>query len=186
MLLNSYKSKESYQDGGFTLLEVIAALFITGIFLIMALGFFMDQWRGGRALKNHLEAHYFVMTAGKTVSDVIRTAETVEWVPKPGVLNVLPLPNDANLAPSLDSYFVADLDHNRTADLYWKHLGTSQPVASFITGWECVEVEQGLWEIFLQASVEGQAVIWRSMIRQRVHSTIVRVTPLTQGVLIRD
>lgn len=157
---------------GLTLLEVLFALLITGIFLILAMGFFTDQWRGARSLKNHLEAHYFVMTAGKTVSDVIRTAETVEWAAASGVLKVLPLPNDANLIPSLDTYFVSDLDYDGTKDLYWKHVNISQPVASHITGWKCMEVEPGLWEIFLQASVEGQTVIWRSMIRQRAHSIL--------------
>lgn len=179
MLLNRGISNGRDAECGLTLMEVIFALLITGIFLIMAMRFFTDQWRGARSLKNHLEAHYFVMTAGKTVSDVIRMAQTVEWVPDPGVLKVLPLPDDANLVPSLDFYFVNDLDHDGTRDLYWRHLGASQPVASYVTGWECKEVEPGLWEIFLKASVEGQTVIWRSMIRQRAHSTISHVTSLT-------
>lgn len=179
MLLNSDTGSHRDAESGLTLMEVLFALLITGIFLTMALRFLTDQWRGARSLKNHLEAHYSVMTAGRTVSDVIRRAETVEWVPDPGVLKVLPLPEDANLTPSLDTYFVSDLDHDGTSDLYWRHLGASQPLASYVTGWECVEVEPGLWEIILQASVKEQTVIWRSMIRQRAHSTISQVTPPT-------
>lgn len=182
MLLNRSNANDKHTNAGLTLLEVLFALIITGIFLIMALRFFTDQWRGARSLKNHLEAHYFVMTAGKTVSDVLRTAQTVEWVPDPGVLKVLPLPDDANLVPSLDTYFVGDLDHDQTRDLYWRHLGASQPVASYVTGWECREVEPGLWEIFLQASVEEQTVIWQSMIRQRAHSTISQGSTPSSGV----
>ena len=169
----------SKAESGLTLLEVLFALLITGMFLIMAMGFFTDQWRGARSLKHHLEAHYFVMTAGKTVSDAIRTAETVEWVPESRILKVLPLPNSANLAPSLDTYFVGDLDYNGTKDLYWRHKNVSQPVSSYITGWNCVEVEPGLWEIFMQASMEGQTIIWESIIRQRAYSTLSHVTPLT-------
>ena len=165
-------------DRGRTLLEVLFALLISGILLVTALRFLTDQWRGASALKNHLEAHYAVMTAGKTVEDEIRKAQTVEWVKDPGVLKVLPMPEDANPLPTLDSYFVNDLDHDGTKDLYWKHLGSSEPMASFMTKWECTEVEPGLWNVFLEASADGQTVNWRSVIRQRVHSP---VSPVSTG-----
>lgn len=174
MLSSSYNGQQEV-DGGLTLMEILVALLISGFFLILALRFFTDQWRGASALKNHLEAQYYAMTAGRTISDVIRMAQTVEWTPETGVLKVLPLPDDTNLTPSVDSYFVSDLDHDGTSDLYWKHSGTSQPVASYVTALECKEVEQGLWEIYLQTSVEGQAVIWRSMVRVRVRSIISQV-----------
>jgi len=77
---------EGSSDGGFTLLEVLFALAISGILLMTSMRLMTDQWRGARALKNHLEAHYSVMTTGKTVSDAIRMAKTVEWVQDPGVL----------------------------------------------------------------------------------------------------
>lgn len=168
--------KGSKAEWGLTLMEVLIALLITGIFLAMALRFSTDQRRAVSSLKHHLEAHYFVMTAGRTVSDVIRMAQTVEWIPDSRELRVLPMPDDSNPVPSLDSYFVSDLDHDGTRDLYWKHLNASQPVASYVTGWECVEVEPGLWEIFLQVRVEGQSVFWRSMIHQRAHSMVYHVT----------
>jgi len=170
-------------ERGLTLLEVLFALLISGIFLVTALRFFTDQWRGASTLKNHLEAHYAVMTAGKTVSDAIRMAQTVEWVKDPGVLKVLPMPDDANLVPSLDSYFINDLDFDGTKDLYWEHLGISQPLASFISKWECTEVEPGLWEVYLQASVNGQIVNWRTVIRQRVHSPVSPVSTVQQVML---
>lgn len=174
-------ASDSEAEWGLTLLEVLLALLIAGIFLSLAMSFFTDQWRGARSLKNHLEAHYSVMSAGKTVSDAIRTGQTVEWAPDSGALKVLPLPNNLDLKPSLDSYYVSDLDRDGVTDLYWKHKRIPQPLASYITGWECVEVEPGLWEIFLQANVEGQTVIWRSMIRQRTYPLLSHVTPLTQS-----
>ncbi|SPF43702.1 Prepilin-type N-terminal cleavage/methylation domain protein [Candidatus Desulfosporosinus infrequens] len=155
-----------YSERGFTLLEVVFALLISGIFLITALRFLTDQWRGASALKNHLEAQYAVMTVGETVSDVIRMAKTLEWVDASGVLKVLSMPEDGN--PTLDTYFMADLDLDGTNDLYWKHMGISEPLASFIIMWKCTEVEPGLWEVFLQADVKGQVVTWQSVIRQRV------------------
>lgn len=153
---------------GFTLLEVLFAFLITGIFVVTILHLFTDQWRGTRSLNNHLEAHYAVMTAGYTISTEIRAAQTVNWVQDTKKLNILPLPNDTNPLPTLDSYFINDLDNDGIRDLYWRHSGTSQPIASNITGWECVEVEQGLWNVFLEASVKGQKVSWRCSVRQRL------------------
>jgi len=108
-------------ERGLTLLEVLLALLISGIFLVISLRLLTDQWRGARALKNQLEAHYSVMTAGKTASDAIRMAKTVEWVKDSGVLRVLPMPDPTNLVPTLDTYFMDDLDQNGTKDLYWRH-----------------------------------------------------------------
>jgi len=164
---------------GFTLLEVLFALLISGIILVIALRFLTDQWRGARALKNHLEAHYAVMTAGKTVTDEIRKAQIVEWVKDPGVLEVLPMPIEVPpLEIDFDKYFIDDADHDGTKDLYWKHLGISQPLASYISGWQCTEVEPGLWNVSLEANVNGQIVTWRSVIRQRAHSS---VSPVSTG-----
>lgn len=170
MLLN----RES--ERGLTLLEVLLALLISGIFLVISMSLLTDQWRGTRTLKNHLEAHYSAMTAGKTVSDAIRMAKTVEWVNDSGVLRVLPMPDDANPVPKLDSYYMDDADKDGIIDLYWKHLGTPQPLASYISKWKCTEVEPGLWEVFVQANMKGQIVTWRSVARQRAHSQVSSVS----------
>ncbi len=152
---------------GFTLLEVLLALVISGILLMTSMHLMTDQWKGALALKNYLEAHYSVMTAGKTVSDAIRMAKTVEWVEDYGVLKILPMPDDSNLVPTLDSYLIDDLDRDGTKDLYWKHLNVSQPLASYISRWKCTEVGPGLWDVFLEASLDGQIVKWQTVIRQR-------------------
>lgn len=165
-----------YSERGFTLIEVLFALLISSILLMTAMRLFTDQWRGASTLKNHLEAHYSAMTAGKTVSDSIRMAQTVEWVKETAALKVLPMPDEANLVPTLDYYYIEDLDRDGTKDLYWKHLLISQPLASYISRWECSEVEPGLWNVFLEASVDGQIVTWRNVIRQRVHSPVSPVT----------
>lgn len=164
-----------YAESGYTLLEVLFALFLASILLMTALRLLTDQWRGARTLKNHLEAHYAVMTAGKTVSDAIRMAKTVEWVENTEILKVLPMPDESNPAPKLDYYLVDDLDRDGTKDLYWKHLAISEPIASYITRWDCVEVEPGLWDIFLEASVDGQNVTWRGVVRRRTYSPLSSV-----------
>lgn len=165
-------------EGGLTLLEVLFALVISGILLMTSMRLMTDQWRGARALKNYLEAHYSVMTAGNAVSDAIRKAKTVEWVSDAGVLRVLPMPEYADPVPTLDAYFIADLDGDGTKDLYWRHLGVSQPLASNISQWKCREVEPRLWEVSLQSSVVGQVVSWLTVIRQRAQSL---VTPTSIG-----
>jgi len=169
---------EGSSDGGFTLLEVLFALAISGILLMTSMRLMTDQWRGARALKNHLEAHYSVMTTGKTVSDAIRMAKTVEWVQDPGVLRILPMPDAANLAPTLDSYYMDDSNRDGIIDLYWKHSKVSQPLASYISKWQCTEVEPGLWEVLLEATVEGQNSTWRGVNRRRTYSP---VTPVSLG-----
>lgn len=168
----------NYTECGLTLLEVFVALVISGILLMTSMRLMTDQWRGARALKNHLEAHYSVMAAGKTVSDAIRMAKTVEWVKDSGVLRVLPMPDDANPVPTLDAYFIDDLDRDGTKDLYWRHLGVSQPLASYILMWVCTEVEPGLWEVFLEANVDGQSATWRGVIWRRTYSP---VSPVSTG-----
>ena len=160
-----------YSDCGLTLLEVLLALVISGILLMTSMRLMTDQWRGARALKNQLEVHYSVMTAGKTVSDAIRMAKTVEWVKDFGVLRVLPMPDNANPVPLLDTYFMDDKDKDGIKDLYWGHSNFSpQPLASYISIWECTEVEPGLWEVFVEASLNGQSATWRGVIGQRVMS----------------
>lgn len=165
-------SGELPNERGLTLLEVLFALLISGIFLIAAMRCLTDQWRGAYSLKNHLEGHYAALTVGKTISDVIRMAKTVEWVEGIGVLKVLPLPDDTNLAPTLDSYFIDDLDQDGVKDLYWKHAGVSQPLASYLTSWECMEVEPGLWDIRLEVSLDGQVIMWHGVVRRRTYSPV--------------
>jgi prepilin-type N-terminal cleavage/methylation domain-containing protein len=158
------------REDGFTLLEVLSALLITGIFLLSALSLFEEQWKGARILKGQLEAHYAVMSAGKTISDEIRRAKKVEWVNETCELEVLPMPDEANPIPTQDSYFIADLDRDGTKDFYWRHLGVSQPIASYLTSWESREVEPGLWDVSLKAIANGQKAMWRLVIRQRAYT----------------
>lgn len=164
------------REGGLSLLEVLVALVISTMLIMTSMRLMTDQWRGARALKNRLEAHYSVMTTGKTVSDAIRMAKTVEWVKASGMLKVLPMPDDTNPVPTLDSYFIDDLDRDGIKDLYWKHFNVSQPLASYILSWECSEVEPGLWEVFLEAIVDGQSATWRGVIKRRTYSPVSPVS----------
>lgn len=155
-------------DGGMTLLEVVFALLIASIFLTSALSLLNDQWKSANALRSQLEGHYASLTAGETIAAEIRRAKTVQWLSDRKELVILPLPDEDNPNPTQDSYFIADLDNDGTKDLYWKHLGVSQPIASYLTNWESLEVKPGLWEVSLHISAGGQNALWKMRIRQRV------------------
>lgn len=159
--------KTECREWGLTLIEVLFALLITGIFLTLAMALFVDQWRGARVLKDGLEAHYSVMTAGKTLADAVRMSQQVTWEERGRRLTVLPLPEEAASEPTRDSYFLGDLDGDGQNDLYWRHAEVSQPVASHLLSWECREVEPGLWKIVLQAKVGGQKAAWQTFVRRR-------------------
>lgn len=147
---------------GMTLLEVLFALLISGIFLSTALYFLVGQWRAAKDLKDRLEVQYALVSAGKTVSDAIRTAQGIRWV-EPGILKVSP--PETVFTP--DRYYLDDKDFDGIIDLYCEHLNVPNPVASRITAWECKEVEPGLWQVRLQASQGSQQVEWEGLIRQR-------------------
>lgn len=156
--------RTSLLDEGLTLLEVLVALVISGIFLVTSLNLLTEQWRGSKELKQHLEIQYAVTTAGDKVVDAIRSAQKVEWSP-PGTLKVLPWPDSGNLTE--DYYYIADKDYDGVKDLYCVHLNEPNPIASRITFWECQEVEPGLWKVYLEASISGQKVRWSTLVRQR-------------------
>lgn len=153
-------------ERGFTLLEVLLALLISGIFLSLALRLFLDQWRGARALKERSEIQYALVTAGRTVSDAIRSAQTVQWA-SPGVLHILPWPDGGTF--TTDLYYIDDKDRDEIKDIYWEHLNVANPVASRITGFTCTEVEPGLWQVFLKAVSGQQTATWEGLIRQRTY-----------------
>ncbi|MGC7873511.1 PilW family protein [Desulfosporosinus sp. SYSU MS00001] len=155
---------------GFTLLEVLSGLLIAGIVLISALNLLAGMWKEARTLKGQLEVQYALLTAARTVGDEIRRAKSVQWVKETCELKLIPsIIEEENPSQIVDSYFVADLDGDGIRDLYWKHMGVSQPIASFLTGWESVEVEPGLWEIVLKVTVDKQSVTWKQVVRQRVY-----------------
>ena len=157
------------REAGFTLIEVVCALVIAGIFLTGALSLLHEQWKLAHDLKSRLEAQYSLLTAGKAVSTAIRHAQTIEWNKATRELKVLPLPDAVEGQPTQDTYYISDLDYNGIKDLYWKHKGVSQPLASYVNSWDLVEVEPGLWDLFLQVSCSGQSSSWKLSIRQRLH-----------------
>lgn len=157
---------------GFTLLEVMLALVIFGIILTVALQLTIGEWRGAKSLKGRLEVQYSVLTAGKTVSDAIRSAQSVQWA-APAVLKVLPWPDEGTTEVTTDLYYVDDKDRDGVKDLYCEHRKVPNPVASRITFWQATEVEPGLWEIMIKAGSGEQEAVWRGMIRQRTYSAAV-------------
>jgi len=148
---------------GLTLLEILLALLVAGIFLSLSLHLLIGYWRAAREVKDRLEIQYSLVTAGKTVSDAIRTAQSVQWVEQARVLKIRP----GQTGTSTDLYYIDDKDYDGVKDLYWEHLNVPNPVASSISAWSCKEVEPGLWQVWLQATLGGQQAQWEELIRQR-------------------
>ncbi|WP_434511825.1 type II secretion system protein [Desulfitobacterium sp. AusDCA] len=150
-------------EAGYTLAEVLTALVIIGIILSFALPLYTDQWRIAREVTDRMEAHFAVLNAGRTVSDAIRQAKTVEW-DNSGTLRILPV----NQGIRQDYYYIADKDYDGIKDLYIEHYGVPNPISSRIIAWNCAKGEAGLWTITLRAQVGRQTVNWTGMIRQRI------------------
>jgi len=151
---------------GFTLWEVLLALVLTGIVLSLTLRLISAEWRVSREVKNQLEVQYASLVAGQAVTSAIRSAQTVEWA-APAVLRILPWPESGTF--TTDLYYVADKDRDGIADLYREHLNVPGPLASYITGFSCTEVEPGLWQVFIQAQIGTQQATWQGKVRQRTY-----------------
>lgn len=151
------------RDRGFTLVEVLFALLITGILLGAALKFFYGEWQISQTLKDKMEAHYAVVTAGRWVSDAIREAESVQWTNR-GKWTLAITPSGENYS---DQYYLDDKDYDGVKDLYRYHKGAHNPLVSGIVDWNCTQGVSGLWTITFQGQIGKQKVYWQSRIRAR-------------------
>ena len=154
------------RDRGFTLIEVLLALLITGMILAVALRFFYGQWSTTQVLKDKMEAHYAVVVAGRLLSDAIREAEAVEWAQR-GKWTLTVTPSGESYT---DQYYIDDKDYDGVKDLYRQHLGVPNPVVSGIVDWNCTQGDAGLWTITLYGKVGEQTVLWQSKSRARDRS----------------
>ncbi|AGA69877.1 hypothetical protein Desdi_2453 [Desulfitobacterium dichloroeliminans LMG P-21439] len=153
-----------YSDLGFTLVEVLFSLLLTGILLVVSLQLFLDQWGTSRVCKDKMEAHYAAVTAGRLVSDAIREAESVQWANKNGKWTLTV--NPSREADS-DHYYLEDKNNDGVKDFYRVHKGIDNPVVSGIVDWNCDQGESGLWTISFQGQIRKQNVFWQGKIRVR-------------------
>lgn len=160
--------KKASTNHGFTLLEVLAALLISGVFLGAILGLFTEQWRSQQVMKDKMEAHYAAMVAGRLVSDAIRGAEYVQWTYKGNkwVLEVTPWGESYT-----DEYYIEDKHRRGVKDFYREHKNTPNPFVTGIEDWECVEGEAGLWTISIVGKVGEQEVTYVTKIKARLRDS---------------
>ena len=148
---------------GFSLLETLLALTVSGVLLASTLPLFTGVWRSYYEDKHRLEIRYSLLAAGRMVADAIRSAKTVELL-APGKLKVVYWDNNGQL--TTDYYYVADKDYDGIKDLYREHV-VPNPVASWIVNFACEEKEPGLWQIKLEAVWGGQTQEWQTMVWRR-------------------
>lgn len=150
-------------DRGFTLVEVLFALFITVILLAVASRFFLGEWNTSQVIKDKMEAHYAVTNAGRLVSDAIREAKSVQWENR-GKWTLTVTPSGETYS---DQYYLDDKDYDGVKDLYRYHKGAHNPVVSGIVDWNCSQGETGLWTINFQGQIGKQTVYWQGKMRVR-------------------
>ncbi|RJE48367.1 MULTISPECIES: prepilin-type N-terminal cleavage/methylation domain-containing protein [unclassified Dehalobacter] len=149
-------------DKGFTLLEVLVSLVITGIVAAMVLQLYISQYRMAKELMADADLSFAAVRAGQVVTAAVSTAESVVWTGK--VLRISYLENGKAVT---DSYYLADKDFNGVPDLYREHLGVPNPVASKICEFQCTGVMDGLWQISLTAAQAEKTVYWQRTVRVR-------------------
>ncbi|MCM1566945.1 MAG: prepilin-type N-terminal cleavage/methylation domain-containing protein [Dehalobacter sp. 4CP] len=152
-------------DKGFTLLEVLVSLVITGIVAAMVFQLYISQYRMAKGLMADADLSFAAVRAGQVLTAAISTAESVVWTGK--VLRINYLENGKAMT---DSYYLADKDFNGVPDLYREHLGVPTPVASRIYEFYCTGVKDGLWQISLVAEQAENAVTWQRTVRVRSSS----------------
>lgn len=150
-------------DRGFTLVEVLFALFISALLLTVVLRFFHGEWNTSQVIKDKMEAHYAVTNAGRLVSDAIREAKSVQWANR-GKWTLTVTPSGETYS---DQYYLDDKDYDGVKDLYRYHKGAHNPVVSGIVDWNCSQGESGLWTITFQGKIGQQTVSWQGKISAR-------------------
>ncbi|MEL1135158.1 type II secretion system protein [Desulfitobacterium sp. THU1] len=153
-----------YGELGFTMVEVLFALLITGILMVVSLPLFLDQWGNSQVCKDKMEAHYAAATAGRLISDAIREAESVQWASKNGKWTLSVTPSGEVYS---DHYYLEDKNNDGVKDFYRTHKGADNPVVSGIMDWNCQQGESGLWTISFQGLIREQTVLWQGKIRAR-------------------
>jgi len=137
-------------DCGLTLLEVILALAITGVFLTVTMRLLVEQRSDSAQLKDLLDAQYALTTSQRIVTEAIRSAQVVEW--KDDGLEVREW-----YSTNISRYFVDDRNRDGIYDLYiWYDIsqpGGVNPLVSGVVAWKCTDHGNGLWEIYLEVQV---------------------------------
>ncbi len=145
-----------------TLLEVLLSLVLTGIIMGMVLTQFISHYRLFKSLMTQAELDYSLLRGGQVLTAAVRTGQEVEW--KDEILRVTRIQDEK---PVVDLYYLADKDHNGVLDLYREHLSVPNPVVSGLTDLRCMKIEEGLWEICLEARLGDIKTNWKRSVRQR-------------------
>ncbi len=152
------------RDKGITLLEVLLSLIITVIIVNMVLSLYLDQYRLISEVRQKAELRYAVFKAGQVLTSAITKAEELSWI-NGDTLVTKYLQGEYLIT---DYYYLDDKDADGNLDLYRKHFGVSNPIATGLTEISVLEERKGLWEIRLIASKGSQRSEWVKKVRQRI------------------
>lgn len=151
------------KNSGMTLLEVLLALVIISILVPMVLSLYSDQFRLLRDISDKADMEFSVLRAGQVLTAAIKEGQKILW--QDGILHITHQEETRMIS---DKYYLADKDGDQIYDLYRERLKVPNPIVSGLTELNCIEIEEGLWKIRLQASKRELEVKWERIVRQRL------------------
>ncbi|MDA8441201.1 MAG: type II secretion system protein [Peptococcaceae bacterium] len=149
------------REGGFSLVEVLAAIAIFGLVLNLAAQTML--WHERTAVREYqqLETQQALRVAAMLLEREVRLAKAVA-IDTSGVLTVT-TPNNKQV-----KYYVADKDYNGIKDLYAETNGIPSPVASYIDTAQFIALRQNVWQINLKATDGEVSDAWKLIVQTRV------------------
>jgi hypothetical protein len=158
-----FKNRREGKDLGLTLLEVLLSLIITGIVMSVVLNFYISHYRLVKHVMSKTELNYSLLRAGQVLTSAVKIGEKVEWTGK-----VLKITYKQGEKEFCDSYYLADKNFDEISDLYREHLAVPNPVVTGVTFFNCIELDQGFWEISLRAGEGVDEVYWKRKVKQKL------------------
>jgi hypothetical protein len=139
---------------------------MAGVIVAGVLSLTINQYRLSVETSARAEMNYSLLRAGQVLAAAVKTAEKVEW--QASNLTVTYLTSEGL---EKDQFYLADKDKDGQQDLYREHRNIPNPVATFLTEFNCEELKPGLWEIKLQAQIKEQELLWERRVRQKCRKT---------------
>lgn len=152
------------RERGFSLLEVLLCLVVSGVMAGLILKLYAEQYRLSSEVLVRAELRYSLLKAGQVLTKAVREGDSVEWVND----SVLVVRHRQSGQPVTDYFYLADKDFDGIIDLYRERLGVPNPVAGRLSAMSCCQVGNGLWEIRLSAVQGNTVVLWEKKVRQRL------------------
>lgn len=144
-------------------MEVLVALSMTAAIAGLVLTVYSSHYRLAKNVLLATELNYSLLRSGQVVASAVRTADTVQWDGK-----ILKVSSTVSGKAEVDSYYLADKNHDGQIDLYRERQAVPTPIATGLTGFTCAVAGTGLWKINLTAGENTQTISWERVVKQKL------------------